>query len=395
MSEMMDALGGKARMAKDGIGAAARDEALAELLGVLREGRAEFGAQRQMSDEVVRLMRAAGVYRTLVAKRFGGDEASPADFLRLIERIATADGSAGWVASFGVSSMYLASLPLATLEQIYADGPDVVFAGALFPPQKAVAVEGGLEVSGRWQFGSGATGASLIGVGVKSEEGPSAGLPRMAVMPAEKVTILPNWEVIGLQGTGSHDLLVDKVVVPHEWTFVRGSPATLDLPLYRYPSMALAAQVLAVVAIGVARAALDEIVAMAGGRASITGAPLLADRAYVQIELAKAEAALRSARAFFYEATEEAFAIVSGGDPLPVEKANMLRLASSHVARVGADVARTAYTLSGTTGIYSAHPLARHVQDAMVVVQHAFLSEGTWQNAGRVLLGLDTPPGFP
>ncbi len=368
---------------------------LAALLDEIAARRAEFSARRQLSADIVEKLKAIGVYRALVAREFGGDEQSPAEFLRLIERISTADGSAGWVASFGVSALYLASLPRETIAAVYANGPDIVFAGGLFPPQNAVIVEGGFQVSGKWKFGSGSTGADLIGVGIKVEGGPQPGLPRMAVMPAEKVRIVPNWEVNGLQGTGSHDLVVEGVVVPEEWTFIRGSAATLEQPLFRYPSMGFAAQVLAVVGLGVARAALDEITAMAGGRGSITGAPVLADRAYVQIEIAKAEAALRSARAFFYEATESAWAKLVSGGTLAREDVNLIRLAASHAARVGSDVAGAAYMLSGTTGIYTDHPIARHVQDAMVVVQHAFLSEGTWQSAGRVLLGLDSPPGFP
>ncbi|HEY1144785.1 MAG TPA: acyl-CoA dehydrogenase family protein [Allosphingosinicella sp.] len=375
--------------------AAPGPDPVAPLLEEIGDRRAEFSAQRQLSADIVEKLKAIGVYRALVAREFGGDEQSPAEFLRLIERISTADGSAGWVASFGVSALYLASLPRETIAEIYANGPDVVFAGGLFPPQTAVPVDGGLKVTGKWKFGSGSTGADLIGVGIKVDGGPQAGLPRMAVMPAEKVEVVPNWEVNGLQGTGSHDLVVDGVVVPEKWTFIRGSAATLDRPLYRYPSMAFAAQVLAVVGLGVARAALDEITAMAGGRGSITGAPLLADRAYVQIEIAKAEAALRSARAFFYEATESAWVKLVAGETLVIGDINLIRLAASHAARVGSDVASAAYKLSGTTGIYTAHPIARHVQDAMVVVQHAFLSEGTWQSAGRVLLCLDSPPGFP
>jgi hypothetical protein len=72
---------------------------------------------------------------------------------------------------------------------------------------------------------------------------------------------------------------------------VRGAPPTIDLAAYRYPSMALAAQVLAVVGLGVARAALDLMGKMAGTRGSITGAPVMAERANVQIALAKGEAA--------------------------------------------------------------------------------------------------------
>jgi alkylation response protein AidB-like acyl-CoA dehydrogenase len=370
-------------------------DALATLLREVRARHAEFATRQAVPDDVVALMKKAGIYRALVARRFGGEERTPSEFLRLIETISTADGSSGWVASFGFSAVYLSALPVPTLEEIYAETPDIVFAGGIYPPQTATAADGGLRVSGRWPWGSGCTGAELIGVGIKTAGGSGGGLPRIAVMPRERVRIEPNWDVNGLKGTGSHDIVVDGVVVPLEWTFVRGGGSSLDTPLYRYPTMALAAQVLAVVGLGVARAALDEITAIAGERSSITGAPALADRAYVQSEIAKSEAALRSARAFFYEATDEAFARLTAGDDLDRAGVNLLRLACTHAARTGADVARAAYTLSGTIGIFTASPIGRFMQDAMVVPQHAFLSEGTWQNAGRVFLGLDTPPGFP
>ena len=376
--------------------APAPDDALERLLDAAHTRHAEFADRQQISADVIDLMKRAGVYRAMVAKRFGGDELPPSDFLRLIETISRADGSTGWVASFGFSAVYLSALPLATLEAMYADGPDVVFAGGIFPPQRAVPVDGGLEVSGRWGWGSGSTGADLIGVGIKVDGGGSTGgLPRIAVMPADRVSIVPNWNVTGLKGTGSHDMTVDRVVVPEEWTFVRGGPSSLDTPLYRYPTLALSAQVLAVVGLGVARAALDCLIDLASGRTSITGAPTLADRAYVQTDIARAEAALRSARAFFYEATDEAYAALVAGDAVTVQQSMLLRLASSNAARVGADVTQAVFRLSGTTGIAADHPIARHLHDAAVVPQHAFLSDGTWQNAGKVLLGLDSPPGFP
>jgi alkylation response protein AidB-like acyl-CoA dehydrogenase len=159
--------------------------------------------------------------------------------------------------------------------------------------------------------------------------------------------------------------------------------------------MSFAAQVLAVVGLGVARAALDTFIDMAGGRASITGAPKLADRAYVQTEIAQAEATLRSARAFFYEAIDDAYATLVAGETLSVEKDNLLRLSSTHLAKVGVDVAQTAYRLAGTTAIFQNHPIARNFNDALVVAQHAFLSSGTWQSAGRIMLGLERAPGFP
>lgn len=365
------------------------------LVADIRARRAEFSAQQHVSQDIIERLRKAGIYRAMVARMFGGDEKSPADFCRMIEKISQADGSTGWVASFGAAATYLAALPEPTLRKLYANGPDVVFAGGLFPLQPAKRTADGFLVNGTWKFGSGSTGASLIGVGIQVEGDSSGGLPRVAVMPADKVEIRPNWNVIGLEGTGSHDLVVKDVVVPEEWTLIRGGAASVDADIYRYPSLGLAAQVLAVVGLGVARAALDDVIEMAGGRVSITGAPKLADRGYVQVAVAKAEAELRSARAFFYEATDEVWDIVRAGDKPSVETTTVLRLAASHAAKTGATVARMATELTGTTSIYQGHPLARALSDSFVVAQHAFLNEGTLQSAGRVLLGLPSVPGFP
>ncbi len=369
--------------------------AMDELLRDIRGRRRHFEAQGYIPQDVVDRFKAIGVYRALVAKRFGGDEKSPAEFCRLIETIAQADGSAGWVASFGVGAIYLAALPVATLDKLYANGPDVVFAGGIFPPQPAPKTEGGLKVSGRWSFASGSACADVVGAGILPKTGDTVGLPRMAVMPREQVRIEPNWDVMGLKATGSNDLVVEDVVVPEEWTFVRGGAPSLDSPLYRYPSLSFATQVLTVVNLGIARAAIDEVINMAtGGRVSITGAPGLGDRVYVQLELAKIEAELRAARAFFYEAIDDAWQVLlSGGKPTD-HQISMLRLSSTHASRAGAEVARRAQMLTGMTGVYETSRLAQQVRDAQMVTQHAFMGDVTYQNAGAMLVGLKPLPGY-
>ncbi|MFI8040679.1 acyl-CoA dehydrogenase, partial [Acinetobacter baumannii] len=70
------------------------------------------------------------------------------------------------------------------------------------------------------------------------------GLPRMAVMPANKAKIEMTWDTVGLKGTGSHDLVVEDVLVEKKWTFVRGEPSKLSEPFFKYPSLSLATQVL-------------------------------------------------------------------------------------------------------------------------------------------------------
>lgn len=86
---------------------------------------------------------------------------------------------------------------------------------------------------------------------------------------------------------------------------------------------------------------------------------------------------------------------IVAGDELSQKEQAMIRIASTNAARVGADVTRRAFEMSGTTGIFNNHPLSRHVQDAMVVAQHAFMNDGTWQSGGSVLLGNGAPPGYP
>jgi len=364
------------------------------LLRDIRQRRKEFEAQKYISPDIIERFKAVGVYRALVAKRFGGDEKSPAEFCELIETIARADGSAGWVASFGIGGVYLAALPVETLTKLYAKGPDVVFAGGIFPPQPAELVEGGYRVNGRWSWGSGSMGAEVIGAGILPKNGDNSGLPRMAVMPRDKVQIEPNWDVMGLLGTGSHDIVVKDVIVPPEWTFVRGGASSLDTPLYRYPTLSFAAQVLTVVGLGIARAAIDEVLGMAAGRASVTGAPNLGERVYVQLEIAKIEAELRAARAWFYQAIDDVWQVLLKGDKPSDHLVSMLRLSTTHASRVSADVTRRAQMVSGGTGVYESCPLAAQVRDVQMITQHAFMGDITYQNAGAMLFGLKPLPGY-
>lgn len=370
-------------------------EALDQLLADIRARHAEFTTLRHVPRDIIDRLKQQGVYRAATPMCFGGSGMRPDAFLALVERIAEADGSVGWVASFGSASVYLAALPKATQARMYQGSPDLVFAGGLFPIQPAVQKDGGYVVNGTWKFASGCKGADLLGVGIGTgTPGQPGGKPRTAVLPPSQVEIVDNWDVMGLRGTGSHDLKVTSQFVSEDWTFIRGGEPTVDEPLYRYPTIAYAAQVLAVVNLGIARAAIGEIIRMAGGRVAITGAPKLADRSYVRIEVAKAEARLRAARGFFYDITGEVYDSILAGNPATPEQVALLRLAAVDAARAGDGVVQQMYGLAGTTAIYNSHPLQRYLRDAAVVRQHAFLGEGIYDGAGAVALGVPPMPGF-
>ena len=370
---------------------------LETLLAEITARREEFDRLHHVPRDMVATMKRAGIYRASTPRCFGGDALPPHVFLRTVERIAEADGSAGWVAAFGSANIYLASLPYETQAEIYATGPDQVFAGGLYPMQPATPEPGGWRVTGQWHFASGCMGADWIGVGlgVENPAAPPALIPRMGVSRASEVEIVETWNVVGMQGTGSHDTRVADKFYPRAWTCSRHDPGVIDEPLYRYPALAYQAQVHAVCNIGLARAALDLALSMSGVTATNTGAPRLADRPYFRIELARAEAQLRAARAFFYEAAEQAWDMLLAGDPVPQDHSNLLRLSATHAAHTGADVIRTAYRIAGLGAIYDTNRLQRIVRDSMVVTQHAFLNEGTFDGAGALLAGIRPAMPYP
>ncbi|OLP42997.1 acyl-CoA dehydrogenase family protein [Rhizobium oryziradicis] len=368
--------------------------ALEALKTEIVQRREEFQALRHIPLDIVRKFQDIGIYRAFVPTRFGGDNISPQAFCRLIEEISMADASAGWVASFGVSATYLASLPPETYAKIYGADPNTVFSGAMFPPWPARTTPQGFEVSGRWPWGSGVMGASIVGAGIKVE-GENNPLPRTAVMPRDKITVDETWDTMGLRATGSHDIVADKVIVPEEWTFIRGGKPQQDDTIFRYPAMALAAQVLAVVALGTARSALDWVRNNAISRASVTGAPSPAARAYIQIDYAKAEGVLMGARSAFYDAIEHGWEqMQTKGE---VDRPTMIRLrhAASKAAQDGAEAARLAFVMGGSEAMATGHPLGRAMIDAACVAQHAFINSGSWQAAGAALFEQPTPAGYP
>ncbi|MDZ5456300.1 acyl-CoA dehydrogenase family protein [Azohydromonas lata] len=373
-----------------------KEAAFSDLIHLIKARRNDFQKLSHVPRDVVNAMKRAGIFRASTPKRFGGDALPATDFLKMVERIAEADGSAGWVAAFGSANTYLAALPLETQAMIYADGPDQVYGGGLYPLQPAQRVHGGWKVSGRWRFASGCKCADWLSVGIGAA-GPNgmAGKPLAAVLPASRVEIIDNWDVVGMQGTGSHDLQLHNEFVADEWTFVRGGAVTVDEPIFRYPAVALQAQVHAAVNLGLAKAALEILIEMGGVGNATQGTSKLADRSYYRMALGRAQAHYLSARAFYYEATESAWDVLARGDELTLQQTNRVRLAATNAAHTCADVINSAYKLAGMSAIFNSNRLQWLVRDAMVVTQHATLSEATYDSAGAIFAGVSPSVPYP
>lgn len=369
-------------------GEAAWEAVLAELA----ERRREFHEQQYVPRDFIDRIIALGVYRHATPLQFGGEPMAPADFLRVIERIGRVDGSTAWVVGFASSNTYLGALPLETQAKVYADGPDVVHAGGLFPMAKAQRTDEGFRVTGRWKFASGCMAADYISVGLLDES--AGGKPRAAIVPREQITIVNDWDVSGMRASGSFDTVVEDVVVPVEWTFVRGGAPVIDEPLFRYPLVGYQAQCHAAIGLGVAQGALD-YAQQHGSYRGITGAPPVGERAYYRHEFARAYAALHSARAWFLDVADEVWETVSAGEEVTPDQKARIRLSSVNISDTAAQVVHDISRVSGAQIIQNSHPLAIIRHDAQVPQLHATLSQHMYDDAGAVLLGLDpTTPGF-
>jgi alkylation response protein AidB-like acyl-CoA dehydrogenase len=363
----------------------------------IREAADAIEGARRLPPDLVDALAAAGVFRMCVPRALGGGELEPSAMLAVLEAIAEADGSAGWCAMIGATSGlisgYLAPEPA---REIYGRDPRVVTGGVFAPSGTAVVTEGGYKVSGRWSFASGAEHCAwLMGGSVVVENGEprtlAGGLPdaRMMLFPASAVRIIDTWTVSGLRGTGSHDISVADALVPADRSvsLISDRPRAAG-PLYAFPVFGLLALGIAAVALGIARRAIDELTTLAVGKTPTGSRRALGERALVQMQVAEAEALVRSARAFLFDAVGEAWETARSVGSIAVAPRASLRLAATHATTSAARAVDLMYHAGGGTSVYATSPLQRCFRDAHVVTQHMMVATPTYEVVGRLLLGM-------
>ena len=373
-------------------------DAARRLAPELSERALENEQRRTMAPDLIDKMRTAGLLQLGLPTELGGLECDPITILGTIEELSRADGAAGWIASIGNGTTFLAWLDPAVAKEMVSQRTDFVTAGAFAPTGTARAEKADLVVNGRWSFVSGCPHADWLFTGVIVTDGDQPrqladGRPdwRFAIYPAHEATIHDTWHVAGLRGTGSHDVSTQDVRVPVEHTMMPFfEPARFDGPLYRLPFPTLLMSFFAGVPIGIARRALDEFAALAAkkSRGGSPGPTMVEDPA-VQVELARAEAAVRAARAFVIESVGAAWDTVVAGDELELASRATVTLATVNAARSARAAVDAIFGMAGASALFDDNPLQRCARDLMAANQHLALSLGQWKTVGRVLCGLD------
>ena len=250
----------------DGIGGDTGNKIL-NLLPEISQRAAEIEAARQIPSDLAEKLAQAGAYNFSKPSSLGGLELPPQEFLKLIETLSEADASVGWCSMIAVtSSLAAAYLNENSAKEIF--GPDDVITGGVFAPMgKAEDMGDHYLLSGRWQWGSGSPNCSWLGGGAMIfKDGElqkfDSGSPyhRMLYFPVEEVEFVDTWHVSGMQGTGSGDFEVKDIKVPKERSvsFIADQPREQGA-LYKFPLFGFLALGVCSVALGNARAALEEI----------------------------------------------------------------------------------------------------------------------------------------
>lgn len=350
----------------------------------------EVEAARRVPPDLLQELVAAGLFGVLLPTTHGGAGADLAQAMRVFEAVARADASVGWTVTIGASGWCdLAGLPRATFDDLFGE-PGAIVAGAFNPSGSITPDAGGYRVNGRWGFASGCEHARWV-FG-NCIEGVVDGAPqlRLAVFSPEEVVIEDTWRVSGLCGTGSHHFRADDVVVSAHRTFpTLAEERCLDEPIVRVPAPALISLAIASVAIGTARGALEDVIALAEHKVPLfAGAPLGANPLF-QAELANADTELRAARALLYESAGEVWAAAVEAVPLSLEQRGAARAAAAWATARAAAVVDTAYRSGGGSSIYAECPLQRRFRDVHAITQHFLVKPDTLTTAGAILARQD------
>jgi alkylation response protein AidB-like acyl-CoA dehydrogenase len=341
--------------------------------------------QGYLAEPVVAALLREGLYGMWVPQSLRGAELAPVESLQVIENVAHGDPSAAWVLmagalAIGTGAAYLGD---AAVRELFGDNRFPVIAGQGTRPGTAIATEGGFRLSGSWSFASGIKHATHIHtLGIIE----STGEPRIFVLPVAQATLVDNWDVMGLRGTGSIDYTIESVFVPEAYShFVGAEKSQRGGPLYTIGIAGFAMICHAGWACGIGRRLLDEIAVYVNTRGGRAGTQSTSES--FQEDYARAEGAYRAARALVYESWEDVEQVLDRGEKLSVRQSTLIRLATTQITAAAQEVAAFGYKAAGTTAL-RAGVIQRLFRDVHAGTQHVVVSPPVLRALGRELAGL-------
>ena len=356
----------------------------------------------QLTDDITAAMRELGVFWTLVPEEFGGTLTDIVQYIGMLEELARADPSAGWVglaASQG-NGMISSILPPEAARELISGEPRGISVGHIAPLGKAVKVEGGYRITGRWQFASGASVATLIAGGslVHNEDGSPVmfgDVPELVfpMMPKEQIELLGNWDVAGMQATASWDYAAKDVFVPEGHAIpvsrVLADPVGTclrDEPIFRLGFMGRVYAGHSSVALGVMGRALEEITKLVAAKGRVGYQGTIGESDMFRYEFAQREADYHALRDYTYRTFRDVEDSVRAGNPLtPIDDARMNRVCAWLHIR-GNEFVQWCNSWGGSASVRPPSVFGRLAADMNVMMNHLYVDRANLIATGGAIL---------
>ena len=338
-------------------------------------------------------IRGAGLFALKLPRPLGGAEADPVTQIEVIEALSYIDAAAGWCLMIGATAVGQpgAYAPDEAIAEIFPNGYIPLGATSTAPMGKATPVDGGYTLSGRWPFASGVRHAEWMSAGaiIPAADPNKPPISLALVYPTASARIHDNWQVFGLEGTGSNDISVENIFVPQAftWDSLAFQPKRGGA-IYRMGRPGFVANEHAAFALGVAQRALDEIIAFAPAKRRGRPPTSVADRGAFRLDIAECDFRLRAARMLSHDVFERAYAVACQGRIPDAAAQAEMRGVSAYTTRVALDVVTTAFRYAGGEAIFHSSPLQRCLRNINAAAQHLNPSGIALEHHGAALLNL-------
>jgi alkylation response protein AidB-like acyl-CoA dehydrogenase len=382
-------------------------ERVRALLPAIAAAADRIDRERRVPAALMAQLHDARLFRLLLPKSCGGEEADPVTFMEVLELISGAEASVAWnLCQNSVCATVAAYLPPETAREMWSDPAAILAWGPPVAECRAVPAPGGYRISGSWSFASGGRHASWLGAqctvaepGGGSRRGPDGAVEqRTFFVPDAAVQFTDTWDVIGLRGTASDTFSVKDLFVPEARSLVRDDRRARRESgrLYRMTTLNLFAAGFGSVALGVARTMLDAFMRLALEKTPRASGSLLRDNAEVQSQLGQAEAEWRAARLLLRGTLADIWDALGrgGAEGLTMEQRIAIRMASTHAIHTARRAAQMAYETAGANAIFAANPFEKPFRDLHTIAQQVQGRRAHFQSVGKFMLGLEPETAF-
>lgn len=360
-----------------------------------------FAADRdgRMLPETIKALTDAGLYRVLQPKRWGGYELDPRVFYHVQMALAEGCMSTAWMYGVvGVHPWQLALFPEQAQQDVWASDQAVLIASTYMPTGKAEPVEGGYRFSGRWSWSTGVEHCKWILLGglLPKKDGSGELEHATFLLPKSDYRVEENWDVIGLRGTGSHDIIVDNVFVPDYRTqrtndhSDAGCPGRATNPgwLYRIPFTQVFQRAVSTACIGALDGAIHSFRQRAASHVGKHGNKMAED---VNSQQAVTEAMMTSdqLKLVLFRNYSRIVHCAQTGERMPVEERLLQRAQSASVPKLCFERVNELMRACAASGSFKSNPIERIFRDIANGRGHIANNTDAYVRAhGGVMLGL-------